>query len=148
MTDEVAEHKTKFNFAYNTSLPPPQQNQDAILNSGTTGHYLMINSPVDKLTPTPNGVPAKITGGTILQASHRCELCLLQLPAQARIGNIFTEFKNPLLSVALLCDSNCEVNFTKQNVTVKLHHKTILTRYCEQQTGLALAQPPPPSSKP
>ena len=57
MTDEVAKHKTKkFNFAYNASLPPHQPNQDAILDSGTTGNYLTINSPVDNLTPTPNGV--------------------------------------------------------------------------------------------
>ena len=136
MTDEVAKHKNKINFAYNASLPPHIPNQDAILDSGTTGNYLTINSPVDNLTPTPNGVRAKIPDGTILQASHRCELRLPQLPAKARIGHIFTEFKNPLLSVALLCDSDCKVNFTKQNVTVKLHHKTILTGYREQQTGL------------
>ena len=136
MTDEVAKHKIKINFAYNASLPPHIPNQDAILDSGTTGNYLTINSPVDNLTPTPNGVRAKIPDGTILEASHQCELRLPQLPAKARIGHIFTEFKNPLLSVALLCDSDCEVNFTKQHVTVKLHHKTILTGYREQQTGL------------
>jgi hypothetical protein len=136
MTDEVVTHKTKFDFAYNASLLPHQPNQDAILDSGTTGNYLTIDSPVDKLTPAPNGVPAKIPDGRILQASHQCELRLPQLPAQAQIGHIFTEFKNPLLSVALLCDSDCEVNFTKQNTTVKLHHKMILTRYRKQRTGL------------
>jgi hypothetical protein len=51
-----------------------------------------------------------------------------------------TEFQNPLLSAAFLCDNGCEVIFKQTNVTIQLNTKTILTGYCEgyceQRTGL------------
>jgi hypothetical protein len=63
MTDVVNQNKTKDIFAYNTSLPPSPPNRDAILDSGTTGNYLTVDRPVTNLTPTPNGVRAKIPDG-------------------------------------------------------------------------------------
>jgi hypothetical protein len=124
--------------AYNASQPPPQSNHElcAILDSGTTGNYLTINSPVSNIIPTPNGVRAAIPDGKILQASHQCELWLPKLPPNARVGHIFQEFKNPLISVALLCNNGCEVNFTQAQVTVKLNAQTILEGYRELPTGL------------
>ncbi len=122
--------------AYNASQPPPRSNPDAILDSGTTGNYLTINSPAPNIIPTPNVVRAAIPVGKILQASHQCELRLPKLPPNARVGHIFQEFKNPLISVALLCDNGCEVNFTQAQVTVKIDAQTILEGYREPRTGL------------
>jgi hypothetical protein len=135
MTDVVNQNKNKVTFAYNTSLPPSPPNHDAILDSGTTGNYLTVGSPVTNLAPTPNGVRAKIPDGKILQATHKCELRLPALLPKAQAGHVFQKFHNPLISVALLCDNGCEVNFTKTNVNVKLGTKTILTGYCEPSTG-------------
>jgi hypothetical protein len=136
MTDVVNQNRNKVTFAYNTSLPPSPPNHNAILDSGTTGNYLTVDSPVTNLTPTPNGVRAKIPDGKILQATHKCEIRLPALPPKARVGHVFQEFHNPLISVALLCDNGCEVNFTKTNVDVQLGTKTILTGYREPSTGL------------
>jgi hypothetical protein len=63
----------------------------------------MIDSPAANIIPTPNGVCAAIPDGKILQASHKCELRLTKQPPKARMGHIFQEFKNPLISFALLC---------------------------------------------
>jgi hypothetical protein len=101
-------------FDYNVSQPPPPPDHDAIINSSTTGNYRIINSPIANITSTHNGVLAAILDGKILQASHRCNLGLANLPPKARIGHSFQEFKNPLVSIALfLCDSGCEVILTK-----------------------------------
>jgi hypothetical protein len=91
--------------AYNASQPPPQSNHDALLDSGTTRNYLTMNSPASNIIPTPNGVRAAIPDGKILQASHQCELRLPKLLPNARVGHIFQEFRNPLISIALLCNN-------------------------------------------
>jgi hypothetical protein len=136
MTEDVDQNKTKVTFAYNTSLPPSYQNNDAILDSGTTGNYLTVDSAVTNIKPTPNGIQAKIPDGTILQATHQCELRLPNLPPKARVAHVFKEFHNPLLSIALLCDNGCEVIFANTNVTVQHNAKTILTGYRDLHTGL------------
>jgi hypothetical protein len=78
MTEAVDQNKTKVTFAYNASLPPSYKNNNAFLDSGTTGNYLTVDSPVTNLKLTPNGIQAKIPDGIILQATHQCELRLLQ----------------------------------------------------------------------
>jgi hypothetical protein len=59
MTEAVDQNKTKVTFAYNASLPPSYKNNDAILDSCTTGNYLTVDSPVTNLKLTPNGIQAK-----------------------------------------------------------------------------------------
>jgi hypothetical protein len=84
MTEAVDQNKTKVTFAYTARLPPSYKNNNAILDSGTTGNYLNVESPV-----TNNGIQAKIPDGTILQATHQCELCLPNLPPKNRIAHVF-----------------------------------------------------------
>jgi hypothetical protein len=60
MTEAVDQNKTEVTFAYNTSLPPSYKNNDAILDRGTTGNYLTVDSPVTNMKLTPNGIQAKI----------------------------------------------------------------------------------------
>jgi hypothetical protein len=57
--------------------------------------------------------------GTTIQSSHTCNLLLTDLPHQARQAHILPELvHNSLISVGQLCDNQCSVTFTHDQVTV------------------------------
>jgi hypothetical protein len=57
--------------------------------------------------------------GTTIQLSHTCNLLLTDLPQQARQAHILPGLvHNSLISVGHLCDNECSVTFTQDQVTV------------------------------
>lgn len=62
-------------------------------DSGTTGHFLQINSPCINKCATNNGIKVILPDGNIIKATHTLELNLQQLPIQARKACLFPEFK-------------------------------------------------------
>jgi hypothetical protein len=62
--------------------------------------------------------------GTTIQSSHTCNLLLTDLPQQAWQAHILPGLvHNSLISVGKLCDNECSVTFTKDQVTVSRNGK-------------------------
>jgi hypothetical protein len=62
--------------------------------------------------------------GTTIQSSHTCNLLLTDLPYQARQDHILPGLvHNSLISVGQLCDNECSVTFTQDQVTVSRNGK-------------------------
>jgi hypothetical protein len=65
--------------------------------------------------------------GTTIQSSHACNLFLTDLPPQARQAHILPGLiHNSLLSVGQLCDNECSVTFTQDQVTVYKNGKNVM----------------------
>jgi hypothetical protein len=64
--------------------------------------------------------------GTSIQSSHTCNLLLTDLPHQARQAHILPGLvHNSLISVGQLCDNECSVTFTQNQVTVSRNGKDV-----------------------
>jgi hypothetical protein len=65
--------------------------------------------------------------GTEIQSSHTCNLLLTDLPPQARQAHILPGLvHNSLISVGQLCDNECSVTFTQDQVTVSKNGKHLM----------------------
>jgi hypothetical protein len=65
--------------------------------------------------------------GTTIQSSHTCSLFLTDLPHQARQAHILPGLvHNSLISVGQLCDNECSVIFTQDQVTVSRNGKDVM----------------------
>ena len=87
---------------------------NAILDSGSSGHYFPFTSP--KVATKTSHKSIQITqpdGNTLCSANKGIMPILPQLPAHAREAYAFHHIKYPLLSVAKLCDSDCSI-FSKK----------------------------------
>ena len=109
--------------------PTPSINlHPAIIDTGTTGHYITADAPCndsDSTAPAitvylPDGQPIKST------ASTRLELPLVN--TEAKTAHIFpTLHKNSLISVGALCDDDCEAVFSRHKVVITKNDTVILT---------------------
>jgi hypothetical protein len=65
--------------------------------------------------------------GTTIQSSHTYNLLLTDLPHQARQAHILPGLvHNPLISLGQLCDNECSVTFTQDQVTVSRNRKDVM----------------------
>jgi hypothetical protein len=65
--------------------------------------------------------------GTTIQSSHTCKLLLTDLPHQSRQAHILPGLvHNSLISVGQLCDKECSVTFSQDQVTVSRNGKHMM----------------------
>jgi hypothetical protein len=65
--------------------------------------------------------------GTTIQSSHTCNLLITDLPHQARQAHIIPGLvHNSLVTVGQLCDNECSVTFTHDQVTVSRKGKEVM----------------------
>jgi hypothetical protein len=99
----------------------------AILDSGTTGHYLLLAAPCHNKQPATRPLQVKLPNVHTIDSTHTCELNLPGLlPLQARKAHLFPALTgHSLLSVGELCDQGCDVTLATDSVVV-IHNKRIL----------------------
>jgi hypothetical protein len=65
--------------------------------------------------------------GMTIQSSHTCNVLLTDLPHQARQAHILPGLvHSSLISVGQLCDNECSVTFTQDQVTVSRNRKEVM----------------------
>jgi hypothetical protein len=75
--------------------------------------------------------------GTTIQSSHTCNLFLTNLQHQARQAHILPGLvHNSLISVGQLCDNECSVTFTQDQVTVSRNGKDVMYRSRDPKSRL------------
>ena len=60
----------------------------AILDSGATSRFLVIDAAATQVTPADNPITTTIPDGTTLKSTHVRKLDVPQLPMAARLGHI------------------------------------------------------------
>ena len=101
----------------------------AIADSGTTGHFLQIQSECIDKRPTMEGVKVKLPDGGIITSTHTALLNLPQLPMKARRAHIFPDIKHSLISINMLCEEGYMAIFDENNVYIVKDSEVILHGY-------------------
>ena len=115
------------NFKQNNNKHSSFPNKNnAIVDSGASGHYFPINSPQHNSHKTNTQFTITQPNGEKLVSTQEATLNILStLPAAAKEVQIFNNIKYPLISVAKLCDVDCNVLFSKNKVTIEHNNKII-----------------------
>jgi hypothetical protein len=72
-------------------------------------------------------INVNMPNGMTIQSSHTCNLLLADLPQQARQAHILPGLvHNSLISVGQLCDNECSVTFTQDQVTVSRNGQNVM----------------------
>jgi hypothetical protein len=116
----------------------------AILDSGTTGHYLLLTAPCHNKQPVTHPLQVKLPNGHTIDSTHTCELNLPGLPLQARKAHLFPALAgHSLLSVGQLCDQGWDVTFVTNSVLVTHNKRTLLTGHRDTNGLWAVPLPEP-----
>jgi hypothetical protein len=106
---------------------PPKKSCSFIFDTGTTGHYLLLDTQCLDTKITEQPLLVTLPNGKIIQSSHTAKLPFPNLPQHAIEAHIFPDLLNhTLLSIGVFCDAGCTVEFTKNRVMVRYNNKLVL----------------------
>jgi hypothetical protein len=113
-------------------IPPLlEPHETAIVDSGCTGHFLLVNSPCLNKVKSQTPITVRLPNGATMESLHTAELNIPHLNAAASIAHVFPGMANHyLLSVGQLCNEGYVVTF--KNASVK---------FCDSQTCPILSGP-------
>ena len=99
----------------------------AILDSGATSHFLVVDAPVDDVMKADNPINVKQPDGAYVASTHTCNLKIPNLPQAARLAHLIPGLaSHSLVSVVRLCNAGCRVTFTKIDCVVEYRGRTIM----------------------
>ena len=91
----------------------------AAVDTGTTGHYLTLNSPCCNKRKEIHSLPILMPNGEIITSTHTALLNHQDLPFQARQAHLLPGLRKALISIGTFCKYGCEGTFTKKSVHIK-----------------------------
>jgi hypothetical protein len=102
-----------------SSPPIIKPNETAIVDSGCTGHFLLVNAPCLNKVKSHNLLTVRLPNGTTMESSQTAELNIPELNAAASIAHVFPGMANhSLISVGQLCNEGYIVTFKNASVTI------------------------------
>jgi hypothetical protein len=128
------------NSTFEVCRTPPllKQHETAIVDSGCTGHFLLVNAPCLTKVKSRTPLTVRLPNGATMESSHTAELDIPELNAAASKSHVFPGMANDsLLSVGQLCDEGYIVTFKQASVTICDSEKSqILSGPRDLNTGL------------
>jgi deoxyxylulose-5-phosphate synthase len=100
---------------------PPllKPHETAILDSGCTGHFLLVNATCLNKFESQNPLTVRLPNGATMESTHTASLDIPELNKSASIAHIFPRMENhSLLSVGQLCNEGYSVTFRIDTVTI------------------------------
>ena len=102
---------------YNTKLVK-KVDELAVAETGTTGHYMTLESPCDNKQLAINPPPIRMPKGEIITSKHTALLSKQDLPIEARKENIFPGLNKALMSIGTICDHGYQATFDDKIVLI------------------------------
>jgi hypothetical protein len=100
---------------------PPllEQHETEIVDSGCTGHFLLVTAPCLNKVISRNPLTVHLRNGATMESSHTADLDIPGLNAAASKAHVFPGMAHhSLLSVGQLCDEGYIVTFQRDTVTI------------------------------
>jgi hypothetical protein len=100
---------------------PPllEQHETAIVDSGCTVHFLLVNAPCLEKVESRTPLTVCLPNGATMESSHTADLDIPELNAAASKAHVFPGMAPySLLSVGQLCDEGYIVTFRQDTVTI------------------------------
>ena len=99
-------------------------------DTGTTGNFISIKDmqAIENITTVEkgNGINVELPDGRAITSIATGQLKWKWLTKDARTVHIFKELTGSLLSIGMLCDAGCSVNFKQKTVVVEKDGKVML----------------------
>jgi hypothetical protein len=96
-----------------------EQHETAIVDSGCTGHFLLVTAPCLNKVVSRNPLTVRLPNGATMESSHTASLDIPELNAAASKAHVFPGMAHhSLLSVGQLCDEGYIVTFQRDTVTI------------------------------
>jgi hypothetical protein len=120
------------------TTPLIKPHETAILESGCTGHFLLVNEPCSKKVKSQTPSTVRLPNGATMESSHTAQLNIPHLNSAASLAHVFPGMASHyLLSVGQLCNEGYVVVFKDALVTVCDSQKfQILSGPRDLDTGL------------
>jgi hypothetical protein len=119
---------------------PPffKQHETAIVDSGCTGHFLLVNAPCLNKVKSRTPVMVRLPNGATMESSHTAELDIPELNADVSKAHVFQGMANhSLISAGQLCAEGYIVTFKQASVIICDSEKSqILSGPRDLDTGL------------
>jgi hypothetical protein len=110
-------NKTMFEDCPTPSLLEPHET--AILDSGCTGHFLLVNAPCLIKVKSQNPLTVRLPNGATMESTNTSALDIPELNKAASIAHILPGMLNHyLISVGQLCNEGYTVTFRIESVTI------------------------------
>jgi hypothetical protein len=111
--------------------------EQSILDYGCTRNFVSATAPGMNKRAAHIPLHANMSNYTAIQSAHNSELLLSILPPQARRAHILPGLvHNLLIYVGQLCDSGCDVAFTRDKDEVNKDGKSVMSGMHDQQSRL------------
>ena len=103
-------------------------NELAVADTGTTEHYMTLDSLCDNNKITEILLPIRMPNGEIITLIHTAILSKPDLPIEARKAHLFPGLKKALLSIGTFCDHIFQSVFDDKEVLIlnKRNGKTMM----------------------
>ena len=108
----------------------------AIADSGTTGHFLQMESTCSNRKRNRDGVRVQLPDGSTIQSTHTALINFPQLPMEARRAHLFPNIKHALLSISMLCDQGYTAIFDQERVYIVKEGEVIIHGFRHPVTKL------------
>jgi hypothetical protein len=96
-----------------------EQHQTEIVDSGCTGHFLLVTASCLKKVVSRNPLTVRLPNGATMESSHTADLNIPKLNAAASKAHVFPGMAiHSLLSVGQLCCKGYIVIFQQDTVTI------------------------------
>jgi hypothetical protein len=95
-------------------LTPPliKPHETAIVDSGCTGHFLLVNAPCLNKDKSQNMLTVRLSNSATMESTHTAALYIPELNKAASIEHVFPGMANhSLLSVGQICNEGYTVTF-------------------------------------
>jgi hypothetical protein len=109
------------NTTFEEFLTPPllKQDETAIVDSGCTGHFLLINALCKNNIKSQNPLTVRLLNGATMESTHTAASEIPELNKSASIAHTFPGISNhSLISVGQLCSEGYSVTFKIDAVTI------------------------------
>jgi hypothetical protein len=115
----VATLNNKTTFEVCRTPPLLKQHETAIVDSGCTGHFLLVNTPCLNKVESRTPLTVRLPNGATMESSHTADLDIPELNAAASKAHIFAGMAHhSLLSYRQLCDEGYIFTFKQDTVTI------------------------------
>jgi hypothetical protein len=108
------------------------------VDSGCTGHFLLVTAPCLNKIKSRNPLTVHLPNGATMESSHTADLDIPELNAAASKAHVFPGMAHhSLLSVGQLCDEGYIVTFQRDTVTIcNSENSKLLSGPRDDTTGL------------
>jgi hypothetical protein len=109
----------KTTFEVCRTPPLLEQYQTAIVDSGCTGHFLLVTAPCLNKVVSRYPLTVRLPDGATMESSHTADLDIPELNADASKAHVLPGMAHHyLLSSGQLCDEGYTVTFRRDTVTI------------------------------